>query len=161
MSYQTIKCTFLNLRMMDQNRPPQSTTGLLSSPTRTDALTTSRTTGGVQFCRSIHVVGQGQVASAPLTEKIGGDVGSSGSSGSGVRPADIEISSSKPWYGEEPPLSMYAEDTVFVRREAGIWCRRYIRGRLYPVNRIGDSARDQKLLRNPAGLIETNGDQVL
>ena len=95
------------------------------------------------------------------SEKIGGDVGSSGSSGRGILLADIDISSLKPWGGEEPPLPMYAEDTDFVRREDGIWRRRDIRGRLYLVIVMEKGARDQLLLSNPVVLIETNGEQVI
>ena len=46
--------------------------------------------------------------------KIGGDARSSGSSGSGTRPVSVDISSSKPWDGDEPLTSMYVDETTFV-----------------------------------------------
>ena len=69
---------------------------------------------------------------------IGCDDGSTGSSSSGTRPVDVDFSSSKPCDGEEPPLSIYADDATFVRREDGIWCKFDIQGTLYLVNRNGE-----------------------
>ena len=71
-------------------------------------------------------------------EKVGGDSESSGSSSSGTRPASVDMSYSKTWDGIEPPISIYVDGTVFIRRKDGIWCRRDTRGRLYPVNRNGE-----------------------
>ena len=56
-----------------------------------------------------------------------------------------------PWDGDEPPLPVYAEDTAFVRREDGIWCRRDIRGGLYPVNRNGERCARPKAFEDSGG----------
>ena len=46
--------------------------------------------------------------------QIGGDAGSTGSSGSGTRLVSVDISSSKPWDGDEPPTSMCDDETTVV-----------------------------------------------
>ena len=50
---------------------------------------------------------------------------------------DDDITSTRPWDGDHPPRSIYA-DSVFVRRDDGIWCKRDTAGRLYPVNINGE-----------------------
>ena len=46
--------------------------------------------------------------------QIGGDAGSTGSSGSGTRLVSVAISSSKPWAEDEPPTSIYVDETICV-----------------------------------------------
>ena len=48
-----------------------------------------------------------------------------------------DMSSIRPWDGDDPPMSIYYDPASFVRREDGIWCRKDVRGRLYPVNGTG------------------------
>ena len=50
---------------------------------------------------------------------------------------DDDITSTRPWDGDHPPRSIYA-DSVFVRREDGIWCNNDTAGRLYRVNINGE-----------------------
>ena len=55
-----------------------------------------------------------------------------------------DIMSTRPWDGDCPPRSIYA-DSVFVRRDDGIWCKKDTAGRLYPVNINGERcARPRK-----------------
>ena len=50
---------------------------------------------------------------------------------------DVDITSTRPWDGDYPPRSIYA-DSTFVRRDDGIWCKKDIAGRLYLVNVNGE-----------------------
>ncbi|MFM7977988.1 MAG: hypothetical protein ACKPKO_01620, partial [Candidatus Fonsibacter sp.] len=83
--------------------------------------------------------------------------GSRGSSSSdSVMPETIVIdrddfTSSRPWDGEKPPLSRFADSPTFVRRDDGIWCRRDAIGRLYPVNAYGDRCSKPKVFPTSSG----------
>ena len=76
---------------------------------------TSQTIGGAKFCPgdSRSWIGTTMFFTSD-SGKIGGDAGSTGSSGSGARLVSVDISSSKPWDGDEPPTSIYADKTIFV-----------------------------------------------
>ena len=91
--------------------------------------------------------------------KIGG-AGFSGLSSSGPRPVNIDIFSSKPWDGDEPPTSIYADDTALVRRENGIWCKRDIEASYILSIELGKDVLDQKSLKSQAARIVTNGGLV-
>jgi hypothetical protein len=56
-----------------------------------------------------------------------------------------DIMSTRPWDGDHPPRSIYA-DSVFVRRDDGLWCKQVTVGILYPVNINGERcAKPRKL----------------
>ena len=56
-----------------------------------------------------------------------------------------DITFTRPWGGDYPPRSIYA-DSVFVRRDDGIWCKRDTVGRLCLVNINGERcAKPRKL----------------
>ena len=50
----------------------------------------------------------------------------------------------QPWDGDDLPMSIYDDLASFVRREDGIWGRKDVRGRLYPVNGIGQRCAKPK-----------------
>ena len=56
----------------------------------------------------------------------------------------VGMSSSRPWDGDEPPMSVYDDPASSVRRDDGIWCRQDVRGRLYLVNGIGQRCAKPK-----------------
>ena len=62
------------------------------------------------------------------------------------------MSSMRPWDGDNPPMSIHDDLASFVRREDGIWCRKDVRGRLYPVNGIGQSCAKPKMFEKSEGL---------
>ena len=51
-----------------------------------------------------------------------------------VKAQIADVASSRPWDGDEPPMSIYVDPASFVRRADGFWCRKHTVGRLYPVN---------------------------
>ena len=75
---------------------------------------TSQTTGGAKFLQDSRSWTRTTMFFTSDSGKIGGDAGSTGSSGSGARLVSVDISASKPWDGDEPPTSIYADKTIFV-----------------------------------------------
>ena len=59
--------------------------------------------------------------------------------------------SSRPWDGDEPPMSIYDDPASVVRRDDGIWCRKDVRGRLYLVNGIGQRCAKPKTFEKSEG----------
>ena len=49
----------------------------------------------------------------------------------------VDMSSARPWDGDEPPMPINDDPASFIRRDDSIWCRKDVRGRLYHVNGIG------------------------
>ena len=69
-----------------------------------------------------------------------------------VRAQIADMASSRPWDGDEPPMSIYVDLGYFVRRSDGIWCRKDAVGRLlYPVNGNGERCAKPKKFEKSDG----------
>ena len=55
-----------------------------------------------------------------------------------VRTQIADMASSRPWAGDEPPMSIYVDLALFVRCADGIWRMKATVGCLYPVNGNGE-----------------------
>ena len=73
---------------------------------------------------------------------------------------DDDITSTRPWDGDHPPRSIYA-DSVFIRRGDGIWCKRDTAGGLYPVNINGERCAKPRNRVLDLILVMDNVDPVL
>ena len=68
-----------------------------------------------------------------------------------VKAQIADMASSRPWGGDEPPMSIYVDPASFVRRADGIWCRKDTVGRLYPVNGNGERCAKPKTFEKSEG----------
>ena len=81
-------------------------------------------------------------------------VGSGDSSDVPVRVADKaevgDMTSSRPWDGDLPPRSIYA-DSSFIRRDDGVWCKKDKAGILLLVNSNGERCANPRTLEVTSG----------
>ena len=62
-----------------------------------------------------------------------------------------DMSSMRPWDGDEPPMTIYDDLSSFVRREDGSWCRKGAKGIRYPVNGMGQRCAKPKACEKSEG----------
>ncbi len=67
-----------------------------------------------------------------------------------------DMTSTRPWDGDQPPRSIFV-DSIFVRRDAGNWCKPYTVGRLYLANMNGERCAKPRNLDVTSG---QNHDQL-
>ena len=82
---------------------------------------------------------------------MGSEVRSEDETPEHVRQRLVDMSSSRPWDGDGPPMSIYDDPASFVRRDDGIWCRKDVRGRPYLVNGIGQRCAKPKAFEKSEG----------
>ena len=86
-----------------------------------------------------------------LPPHLESEVQSEGETPEHARQRLVDMSSSRPWDGDETPMSIYDDPASFVRRDGGVWCRKDVRGRLYPVNVIGQRCAKPKTFETSEG----------
>ena len=62
-----------------------------------------------------------------------------------------DMVSSRPWDGDTPYISIYADSSSFVRRDDGIWCKKDNGGRLYLVNANCERCAKPRTVESTAG----------